>query len=181
MAQSRSERKKAASLQTGITHAQALAAITDRHEILLAEFNFPEGKMKTYQYTRYGAAAFKVPKYYLYFLNDTLVRKSSEEDLNEGARLALEEHRDYLREKARQEQRAAEAAARKAARDAERHEQEQREAEKREQKEQEAAARAAQKQHEAAQHKESSKAQKSKAEKPKKSKANDDFGDEDDW
>ncbi|MBS1616309.1 MAG: hypothetical protein JST06_09365 [Bacteroidetes bacterium] len=101
-AQNHAERKLQSALHYGMTHAQALAVIPNRSEMILGEFNFPEGHMQAFQYTRFGNDAFKVPRYYLYFLNDTLVRKSPEENLREGSKLALQEHASLLanREKA---------------------------------------------------------------------------------
>jgi hypothetical protein len=111
-AQKRAEKSKQAALEYGMTHAEALAAITDRSEVLVGEFTFPEGQMQAYQYARYGAASLKVPKFYLYFLNDTLVRKSPEEDLRAGAKLALKDHEQYLNDRVEEANRKAERAAR---------------------------------------------------------------------
>ncbi len=120
-AQNHAERKRQAALHYGMTHAQALAVIPNRSEIIIGEFSFPEGHMQAFQYTRYGNDAFKVPKYYLYFLNDTLVRKSPEEDLREGAKLALQDHAAMLARKEKDaltEEKRASIAEKKAAEDA---------------------------------------------------------------
>jgi hypothetical protein len=83
-------------IEYGMTHDEVLGQITDRSELVVGEFNYPEGRLVAYQYTRYGKAALKVPKYYLYFLNDTLVRKSDPEPLRKGSKLALRDHREWL-------------------------------------------------------------------------------------
>lgn len=160
-AQRRAEKSKQSQLEYGMTHAEALAAITDRSEVLIGEFNFPEGHMEAYQYTRYGAASLKVPKYYLYFLNDTLVRKSPEEDLRAGSRLALKDHRQYLADKAEAAQREAEAEERQAAREAQQKERQVRQ--------------------QARTEKQTEKKQPSRTKKSSAKKTHDDDDEEDDW
>jgi hypothetical protein len=95
---------KQTKLTYGMTHEEALAAITDRSEIVVGEFNYAQGHLVAYQYTRYGKAGLKEPKFYLYFLNDTLFRKSAPEDLKKGARLALRDRREYYADLAEQEE-----------------------------------------------------------------------------
>ena len=96
---------KQARLVHGMTHQEVLDAVTDRSEVMVAEFNKPQGHLVTYVYTRYGKAGLKAPKYYLYFLNDTLIRKSTPEPLRKGAREALREHREWLLDQAEEKER----------------------------------------------------------------------------
>lgn len=74
----------------GDTHERVRSIITDRNEVLVAEFNFPEGHMETYRYDRFGLKKHqKNDAFYLYYINDTLIRKSRIEDLEQGAKLAV--------------------------------------------------------------------------------------------
>lgn len=84
--------KKPEPFRYGSTRAEILPQTTDRNELLIAEFNKPQGHMAVYQYSRFGKAAYKSGKYYLYFMNDTLIRKSGEENVRTGAREAVEEY-----------------------------------------------------------------------------------------
>ncbi len=84
--------KKPEAFRYGSTRAEIQPQTADRSELLIAEFNKPQGHMAVYQYSRFGKAAYKSGKYYLYFMNDTLIRKSGEEDLREGARDAVDEY-----------------------------------------------------------------------------------------
>lgn len=115
----RKEKPRAVKLDYGMTHDEVREAVTDRSEVIVGEFNFPQGHMEAYQYARYGKAGLKAPKYYLYFLNDTLVRKSDPESLKKGSKQALRDHKEWLTERAemREEQ---EALATKRAQDEER-------------------------------------------------------------
>jgi hypothetical protein len=79
-------------IRYGMSRDSVLTRIKDRSEILVAEFNLPEGHLTAYQYSRFGRAGLKEPKYYLYFMNDTLIRKSEPEDLRRGARIAVREY-----------------------------------------------------------------------------------------
>jgi hypothetical protein len=94
------EKPRPAKLEYGMTHDEVREAVTDRGEVLVGEFNFPQGHMEAYQYARYGKAGLKAPKYYLYYLNDTLVRKSEPENLKKGSKQALRDHKDWLIEQA---------------------------------------------------------------------------------
>jgi hypothetical protein len=100
-------RTKQVALEYGMTHEEALAAITDRSEVLVGEFNRKAGKMLVYCYTRYGKAGAKTTRYYLYFLNDTLYHKSSSEDLQAEVRLAMKDRRKILDEREEKEERMA--------------------------------------------------------------------------
>jgi hypothetical protein len=84
--------KKPKPFDYGQTREQVLANVTDRSELMVAEFNLPRGHLVTYQYTRYGKAGMKAPKYYLYFMNDTLIRKSEPEDPRKGSKRAIREY-----------------------------------------------------------------------------------------
>ncbi len=77
--------KKPVAFRYGSTREEILPQTADRSELMIAEFNKPQGRLVVYQYSRFGKAAYKSGKYYLYFMNDTLIRKSGEEDLREGA------------------------------------------------------------------------------------------------
>ena len=94
--QKSAKKSKPDSFRYGTDREAVLKSITDRSELIVAEFNFPEGHLVTYQYTLYGREGLKAPKYYLYFMNDTLIRKSEPEDLKQGARTAV---REYYRSK----------------------------------------------------------------------------------
>jgi hypothetical protein len=83
-----------------MTHDEVREAVTDRSEVIVGEFNFPQGHMEAYQYARYGKAGLKAPKYYLYFLNDTLIRKSDPESLKKGSKQALRDHKEWLLDQA---------------------------------------------------------------------------------
>lgn len=103
------KKEKKATIEYGMRHEEVLSLVTDRSERMVAEFNYPEGHMVAYQYARYGRASMKQAPYYMYFLNDTLVRKApSDEDLLKGSKLALAEHKDMLAERAEREERMAE-------------------------------------------------------------------------
>lgn len=79
-------------IRYGMSRDSVLASIKDRSEIMVGEFNYPEGHLVAYQYSRFGKAGLKEPKYYLYFMNDTLIRKSEPEDLRRGARIAVRQY-----------------------------------------------------------------------------------------
>ena len=83
------KRTKAPDYDYGDTHEQVLSIIKDRNEVKVAEFNVPEGHLETYLYERFGRAKFKGDGFYLYYINDTLIRKSKPEDLEKGAKLAI--------------------------------------------------------------------------------------------
>lgn len=83
---------KQARLEYGMTREEVLELVKDRTEIMVAEFDFPRGHMVAYQYHLFGKAAFSKPRYYLYFMNDTLIRKSEPEDLRKGAKRAIREY-----------------------------------------------------------------------------------------
>ncbi len=85
-------RKKTIPFRYGSPRDEILAQITDRSELMIAEFNYPQGHLVTYQYARFGKAGYKTSRYYLYFMNDTLIRKSGEEDVVQGARKAIAEY-----------------------------------------------------------------------------------------
>lgn len=81
-----------ATLEYGMTHDEVLALFKDRAEIIVGEFNLPRGHLVAYQYNLFGKAAFSKPRYYLYFMNDTLIRKSAPEDLRKGSKRAVREY-----------------------------------------------------------------------------------------
>lgn len=83
--------RKRSPFEYGTPRPDVLDAIKDRGELVVAEFNYPEGHLVAYQYTRYGKPASK-DAYYLYFMNDTLIRKSEPEPLEEGAKRAIKEY-----------------------------------------------------------------------------------------
>lgn len=113
-AQKKAKKSEQARIEYGMTHDEVLTQIKDRSELMVGEFDYPEGHMVAYQYTRYGKAGLKAPKYYLYFLNDTLVRKSDPEPLRKGSKLALQDHEDWLTEQAEQREDEAALAAKRA-------------------------------------------------------------------
>jgi hypothetical protein len=117
----RKEKPRPVKLEYGMTHDEVREAVTDRTEVIVGEFNFPQGHMEAYQYARYGKAGLKAPKYYLYFLNDTLVRKSDPESLKKGSKQALRDHKEWLIDQA-EEREQKEAAALKRAQAEERRE-----------------------------------------------------------
>jgi len=80
----------------GTSRDAVVNSITDRNEIMVAEFRVPEGHLVAYQYSLFGREGLKAPRYYLYFMNDTLIRKSEPEELVQGARTAV---REYYRSK----------------------------------------------------------------------------------
>lgn len=84
-----------ARLAYGMTHTEVLEAVTDRSELLVGEATLPEGKMEAYQYARYGRAGVTASKFFLYFLNDTLFRRSEPEDVSQGFKLALKDRQAY--------------------------------------------------------------------------------------
>ena len=84
--------RKPTAFQYGRTREEVLADIKDRSEIIVGEFNLPRGHLAVYQYNRYGRSPHKEPGYYLYFMNDTLIRKSVPEDLMEGSELAVRQY-----------------------------------------------------------------------------------------
>jgi hypothetical protein len=83
------KKPKAPDYDYGDTHEQVRGIITDRNEVMIAEFNMPEGHMVTYRYDRFGKAKQKGDAFFLYFINDTLIRKSRPEDLEKGSKLAV--------------------------------------------------------------------------------------------
>jgi hypothetical protein len=83
------KKPKAPDYEYGDTHEQVRSIIKDRNEVMIAEFNMPEGHVVTYLYERFGKAKAKGDGFYLYFINDTLIRKSRPEDLEKGAKLAV--------------------------------------------------------------------------------------------
>jgi hypothetical protein len=85
-------KKSQAAWRYGMSRDAVLNRIKDRSELMVGEFNLPEGHLVAYQYSRFGRAGLKEPKYYLYFMNDTLIRKSEPEDLRRGARIAVREY-----------------------------------------------------------------------------------------
>ena len=90
--------RKPAQFEYGRTRQEVLATITGRSEMMVAEAVYPQGKLVAYQYARYGKSMDEGTRYYLYFMNDTLIRKSNPEDLRDGIRTAV---REYYRKRDR--------------------------------------------------------------------------------
>lgn len=84
--------RKPSPFQYGTPREEVLTAIKDRNELLIAEFSYPQGRLVAYQYKRYGKAGYQVAPYYLYFMNDTLIRKSSAEPGEREAKAAIKEY-----------------------------------------------------------------------------------------
>jgi hypothetical protein len=86
----------------GQTHEQVLKSFEGRTELMIAEFNRPRGHLVAYQYSKIGRSASQEGQFYMYFMNDTLIRKSAPEDVQAGAEIA---EREYYKKKREQEQR----------------------------------------------------------------------------
>lgn len=78
--------------QPGMTHQEVLQEEPGRSELLIAEMNKSQGKLEVYRYSLVGKMEAKQDPIYLYYMNDTLIRKSGPEDVMKGADLAIEEY-----------------------------------------------------------------------------------------
>ena len=76
-------------IMNGMTHEEVLSLIKGRNEILVAEFTFKRGHMMTYQYGLIGKMPSLQDRYYLYFMNDTLIHKGQSEEFETEARDAI--------------------------------------------------------------------------------------------
>src|SRR6188472_3129047 len=90
---------KTSNFQYGQTRDEVLKNIHGRTELMVAEFEYPQGHVVAYQYSRIGRTASQEGQYYLYFLNDTLIRRSDPEELEAGAKLAVKEHYKRIKDK----------------------------------------------------------------------------------
>lgn len=78
--------------EPGMTHQEVLQEEQGRSELLIAEINKSRGKMEVYRYSLVGKMEAKQDPYYLYYMNDTLIRKSGPEDIEKGADLAIADY-----------------------------------------------------------------------------------------
>ncbi|MBS1644903.1 MAG: hypothetical protein JST36_07695 [Bacteroidetes bacterium] len=91
-AQKKSKKPKLIHYQLGMTHQEVLQEEPGRSEVLLAEMKKPQGKLEVYRYNLVGKPEAKQDPYYLYYMNDTLIRKSEPEDMISGAEIAIKEY-----------------------------------------------------------------------------------------
>lgn len=91
-AQKKSKKPKLIHYQLGMTHQEVLQEEPGRNEVLLAEMKKPQGKLEVYSYNLIAKPEAKQDPYYLYYMNDTLIRKSEPEDMLAGAELAIKEY-----------------------------------------------------------------------------------------
>jgi hypothetical protein len=66
---------------------------------MIAEFDYPQGHLVAYQYSRITRSDADNGRFYLYFMNDTLIRKSPPEELKAGAKIAVKEYYANKRER----------------------------------------------------------------------------------
>jgi hypothetical protein len=111
---------KTSNFQYGQTRDEVLKNIHGRTELMVAEFEYPQGHLVAYQYSRIGRTASQDGQYYLYFMNDTLIRRSDPEDLEAGAKIGVKE---YYKKKKEMEARRLEMQERKQEQEARREEQ----------------------------------------------------------
>ena len=86
------KKHKQSHYEPGMTHQEVLQEEPGRSELLIAEMNKSRGKLEVYRYNLVGKMEAKQDPIYLYYMNDTLIRKSEPEDVMEGADLAIDEY-----------------------------------------------------------------------------------------